>query len=345
MKTIRNKFHESVQMFELPSGGSIFLLPLEAFPGFWAYVYLVILDDYIVLIDTGSGFGKSHEHLLDGLGIVRDSYGINVELKDIGYILLTHGHIDHFGGVSRLYEHISAKIGIHPLDKLNIENIDERLSITAYRLRKFFYQAGLDDNSVDTLMDIYKASKLGFESVPVDLVYESPQQKLGPFEIMHFPGHCAGQVAIRLENFVFLGDLILSHISPHQSPEQVVGFTGLGHYLSSLDLLLTWLNGDEIGLPGHQAVIYDIPARAKEIKHLHQLRLSQILEMVRGEPKNIAQIADELFGATEGYNRILAIEEAGAHVEYLLQQGELHVANWESLNGSRGEVPFLYKRY
>ena len=38
-----------------------------------------------------------------------------------------------------------------------------------------------------------------------------------------------------------------------------------------------------------------------------------------------------LFGERSGYTRLLALEEAGAHVEYLFQRGELGIANVEEV--------------
>jgi hypothetical protein len=39
------------------------------------------------------------------------------------------------------------------------------------------------------------------------------------------------------------------------------------------------------------------------------------------------EVCQRLFGPRDGYTRLLALEEAGAHVEYLFQRGELGIAN------------------
>ena len=41
-----------------------------------------------------------------------------------------------------------------------------------------------------------------------------------------------------------------------------------------------------------------------------------------------------LFGKVGGYNVLLALEEAAAHVEYLYQRGELVASNVETLRDS-----------
>jgi hypothetical protein len=41
----------------------------------------------------------------------------------------------------------------------------------------------------------------------------------------------------------------------------------------------------------------------------------------------LVEVSKRLFGPRAGYTRLLALEEAGAHVEYLFQRGELGIAN------------------
>ena len=82
--------------FETSSGAKIHRIPLEVFPNFRAYVYIVQKDAYCVLIDAGSGTETSHENLLSGF------QQAEIRPSDLTHILLTHGDIDHFGGLSKL---------------------------------------------------------------------------------------------------------------------------------------------------------------------------------------------------------------------------------------------------
>jgi len=91
--------------FETNNGGIVHRIPLEAYPSFWVYGYLLIKDDYCILVDCGSGTEASHENLLDGLS--HFGYGPG----DLTHILFTHAHIDHYGGMSLLKPLTDAKIG------------------------------------------------------------------------------------------------------------------------------------------------------------------------------------------------------------------------------------------
>ena len=111
---------------------------------------------------------------------------------------------------------------------------------------------------------------------------------------------------------------------------------GLGHYLASLKKIEK-LDGIRLGLGGHQDPIEDVYGRIAAIRQSHDQRLQKVLDISR-EPKSIAAISRELFGNVESYHVLLALEETGAHVEYLYQRGELIAANLDEIAGQRHPV-------
>jgi len=52
----------------------------------------------------------------------------------------------------------------------------------------------------------------------------------------------------------------------------------------------------------------------------------------------VRDIALGLFGPRTGYDRILALQEAGSHVEYLARRGSLEIDNVEALLKERDPV-------
>ncbi len=164
---------------------------------------------------------------------------------------------------------------------------------------------------------------------------KSVEMKIGPFEMIHVPGHCPGHVAIKLDDIVFCGDLVLEHITPHQSPEELTPFMGVRHYLESLSVLETWAKGARLVLNGHDEPITDLPARIRDTRqHLFQ-RIHQTLEAL-SEPHTIAEVTSQVYGKIDGYNALLVIEKIGAYVEYLYQGGLLEITNPDELeNGSQ----------
>jgi glyoxylase-like metal-dependent hydrolase (beta-lactamase superfamily II) len=181
-----------------------------------------------------------------------------------------------------------------------------------------------------------------FHSVPVDFTYEAAGMRLGPFEMLHVPGHCPGEVVIRLHDILFSGDHVLLETSPHQSPEQLTLSTGLEHYLKSLEALRQWAPDVRLALGGHKAPITDLPGRIEQIRTLHIQRLQKVLDILF-EPHTIAEVSQALFGEALGYNALLAVEESGAHVEYLYQRGFLEIENLEQMTRSPIPVPIRYR--
>ena len=81
MSSLPTKTPPTFQSFETSGGARIFRIPLKVFPDLWAYAYLVLVDDYIVLIDTGSGFGHFDAHLEAGIAQARTAAGRNIRLQ------------------------------------------------------------------------------------------------------------------------------------------------------------------------------------------------------------------------------------------------------------------------
>jgi glyoxylase-like metal-dependent hydrolase (beta-lactamase superfamily II) len=327
-------------------GARIYQLPLLEFPGLWGYAYLVLAEgeggSYRVLIDAGSGFGDSNQHLEAGLTEVSNKLGFSLGLADLTHVLITHGHIDHFGGLSYVRPRTTARIGVHELDLRNLTNHAERLAIVASHLRTFLLEAGVAEERVDQLLDMYRMTKSLYRSVQVDFTYEAIGMQLGPFEFLHVPGHCAGHVAIRLHDVLFSGDHVLADTSPHQSPEQLTHSTGLDHYLKSLEALRRWSEGVRLTLGGHKEPILNLSSRIDEIQQLHAERLDKTLWLM-DEPHTIAEVSQALFGEVRGYNVLLALEEAGAHVEYLYQRGLLGIENLEEVESAVQSLPIRYR--
>jgi glyoxylase-like metal-dependent hydrolase (beta-lactamase superfamily II) len=122
MEPRAERFPHTFQTFETSEGEQIFRIPMHLFPDLWGYAYLVQMEDGLVLIDTGSGFGDSNSQLEAGFEQASKAAGRTIRFSDLRHILITHGHIDHFGGLVFLQERTDALVGIHELDMGNLTN-------------------------------------------------------------------------------------------------------------------------------------------------------------------------------------------------------------------------------
>jgi glyoxylase-like metal-dependent hydrolase (beta-lactamase superfamily II) len=166
----------------------------------------------------------------NGIGIIidpgDDGFKIYRFLKErdlkIDYIIATHGHIDHIGGVYELKEYGGAKFFLHHNDK----EIYKALPIQASYMH-------------------LKTPKIADIDIDDDLYFLSDYD----IEIIHTPGHTEGSVSIYLpyKKILFTGDLLFKE--------------GIGRYdlwggdgeklkKSILELYNT-IEDDTLVLPGH----------------------------------------------------------------------------------------------
>jgi glyoxylase-like metal-dependent hydrolase (beta-lactamase superfamily II) len=326
---------KAIQKFTTSANRTIYSFPVQSFPNLVNNIYLISDGEKRILVDCGSGLEGANGDLLAGFTAVSEQFEA-ITLADLTHILITHGHIDHFGGLPFVRQHTAAPIGIHVLDRRILSNHEERAIFASRRLAQFLESAGVSEAHQQQLMQVYLFAKRYYQSVPVQFLLEEGQPTVGDIQVFHMPGHCSGQVCLLVDDVMLTADHVLARITPHQAPESITQYTGLGHYLESLHKL-EQIPGIRLGLGGHEEVIGDVYGRVQAIRQAHEERLSKILDICRA-PKSIADISRELFGRVESYHVLLALEEAGAHVEYLYQRGELIAANLDEIEQNNHPV-------
>jgi len=325
-----------LQRFETGAGRIIFSFPARSFPTLTNNIYVIDDGEQYVLIDAGSGMERPNADLLAGFTAIGEHLGRPFSPADIGTILITHGHIDHFGGLPFLRQYTAAPAGVHVLDRRVLSNHEERMVFAYRRLETFLEGAGVSAEERVVLMSVYLFSKTYYRSTPVQFLLEEGRPTVGGFGVFHVPGHCPGQVCLLVDDVLLTADQVLSRITPHQAPESITLNMGLGHYLDSLDKVAA-LPGVRLGLGGHEDPIDDVPGRVAAIRAAHDERLGKIMDICRA-PQSIAAISRALFGHVDSYHVLLALEETGAHVEYLHQRGELMAANLEEIEATSRPV-------
>lgn len=316
-------------------GRCIYGFQVEAFPTLVANIYVIDDGSELTLIDCGSGLEASNQGILAGFEALCEQYDVSFNLSDIKRIIVTHAHIDHFGGLPFVRQHTAAPLGVHILDRRVLSNYEERVIVASQRLDTFLERAGVDQMHRQQLMGMYLFAKDVYHSTPVQFLLDEAEP-VAEMAVYHVPGHCPGQICLGVDDVLLTADHILASTTPHQAPESITLNMGLGHYLHSLDKIAA-LDDVRLALGGHEEPITNLRQRICEIRQFHEQRLQRILEIC-SQPASIVDISRTLFGKVHSYHVLLALEETGAHVEYLYQRGELLVANLQEIEQERNPV-------
>jgi glyoxylase-like metal-dependent hydrolase (beta-lactamase superfamily II) len=189
-----------------------------------AAVYLINVNGHSALVDAGCG--RSTGQLIENI------LACHVELDRIEYLLITHCHFDHTGGVKGLKDEIPQIIVVaHELEAPYLEKGDN--TVTAAR----WYGAAIQPFFVDRKIT-------GSEE---DILLEDRRIKA-----VHVPGHSPGSMVYVVESEgqkVLFGQDVHGPLEPSLKSD-------LAAYKKSLELLLS-LEAD-ILCEGHYGVINGI---------------------------------------------------------------------------------------
>jgi glyoxylase-like metal-dependent hydrolase (beta-lactamase superfamily II) len=152
----------------------VYLLPM----GF-ANAFLIEDDDGLVLIDAGYPHKEAAVfEAIRALGRTPDQ---------LRHIVFTHAHPDHIGSAAAIVRATSARTYMHPLDIPIAENggpfrpMTPAPGLLGRVLCNLFFHP---DERVDPV------------SIDQPLIPGETLPLAGGFEVIHVPGHCAGQVAL-----------------------------------------------------------------------------------------------------------------------------------------------------
>ena len=323
----------------LSDGTLIHSFPVRVFGDFTANIYVLRRGKYAALIDTGSGTPQSNADLLAGFAALSE-LGEPLAWADLSRVVITHGHIDHHGGLDFVRTLTDAPVAVHALDRPVLSAYRERIVLTSRALRAFLHEAGVDASGVAAFMDMYGAGKTRFMGDPVETVLQHGEVLDGVFRVIHTPGHCPGQICLRVGEVLLSADQVLSRTTPHLSAESITPGNGLSHYLHSLDLLDAE-EGVTLTLAGHETPIHDLRARTAAIRASHARKMERII-LVCQVPHSLQAITAQLYPRVRSYDTLLALEKVGALVEYLNARGELQVANLAQMEQDESAAP-LYQ--
>lgn len=209
------------------------------FPPFHINAYLIKINKYSILFDTGIKSNNTIET-------------IKKEIKDFGgidCIILSHGHLDHAGCAGILSNILNVPIYISFEERERIsEDFNSRVKRRIERILKIADFFGLDKKSTEREYEKIRYYENLF--YPIDVCFNIDSLNIDGLEIIKIPGHTNGSIGlfIKSERMLLSGDALLKDgISPFFDSETLID--SLKIYENSLNYL-NYLNIEKV-LPGH----------------------------------------------------------------------------------------------
>jgi glyoxylase-like metal-dependent hydrolase (beta-lactamase superfamily II) len=246
-------------------------------------------------------------------------------LRDVGRIVVTHAHIDHYGLAGRLMEVTGADLTMHTLTDLDCEKYRHPDTARARR-RDTYADHGVSEAERTDLADHLTRWLPYLHSVVEASRRLHGGEELGiggdRWEVIHTPGHSLGHVCLwsPARGLLLSGDHLLPGITPPVSFERGFDADPLRSYLDSLRRIADLRPA--LVYPGHGRPFGDVAGRIEAILRNKVRRLEAIRRAVRERPSTVTELADRLIAkAVLAHQRQLAISETLAHIAYLRWSG------------------------
>lgn len=290
--------------------------------------YLFRGRESVTLLDTGT-------HLTTGdLSAALSRIGLG--FGDIDQVVLSHGHVDHYGAALEITRHGRAKVLAHTDD---IPAVERGADAPMEAYRHYMKLTGTPKFMRLGMVPMFMWLRRLSRSCPVDqALHQDDTLVLGDYtgRIIETPGHTRGSVCVYLEDkrILFSGDHILEHITPNALPmfDQNTPFpkrSSQKEFYASLEKIKAL--EPRLIHPAHGIDMKNFKAVHTIYKDCFAERQGQILDTIRKHPGRtfytLARAHFPHLNRTRFFlDLYLAVSEIFTHVHVLVEQGDVRVS-------------------
>ncbi|MEE9607121.1 MAG: MBL fold metallo-hydrolase [Myxococcota bacterium] len=300
-------------------------------------------SDALTLIDTGVKSAESFDALRAGF----KEYGWSLE--QLGRILVTHAHPDHFGQARRLRELSGAPVYASAIEAEHMKThwlpSAQRDGATLAHFRRW----GAPDELLQKDDGGERARFARQIQDPLDadvILAEGDRVELGDFEleVIATPGHCEGHIVFYepTRRTLFSGDHLLTDITPVpllSIPKREGEPRGksLVRFMESIDRVEA-LECDVV-FPSHGDVIWDHRKLIAGYRLHHERRSLQLARQLDGGPLTPFELARRMFPKYYASQLFLVMSEVIGHLDMLVDEGAVEIEQKDGVEWARSRRP------
>jgi glyoxylase-like metal-dependent hydrolase (beta-lactamase superfamily II) len=307
-------------------------IPFNEVPNLLTANIYALGRDEITLIDAGP-------RIPGVLEFIKDSFsreGLN--FQNINRIILTHGHMDHFGLASSIKREIdhSVDIFIHPEDqwKISTEFLENEIWVHEFRVLQTL--ADIPDDDFRIL--VKKVRQYYNIAAPIDDLKTMEDNDIFygegySLQVVFTPGHDPGLCCLYEpeQKVLFSSDHIIKNLSPKPilalTRDRLINkdYKGLIAYENSLKKV-SRLNADYL-FPGHGEWIKDMHPVIKQYRQHYSERMEIVLSAVRKKEMPLYYLVRDVFPNVGAGDLFIALSEIISHLEVLVDLGRVEIIN------------------
>lgn len=273
----------------------------------------------LTLVDCGPKTPEARSALEDGL--IR----AGTRIEAVERIVLTHGHVDHFGLAATVARRSGAVVIAHEADV-------PKLAVDRWflePLRAWIAEAGFPPAVVEGLVADLRRYRQQLDPIrPTQVVRDGDRLLLadGALEVVHTPGHSQGHICLWDGDRLISGDMLLDEISPNP----LVEFDCEGRRVPTLPALVRSLRRaaalePAVAYPGHGDPLLLPARRALEVIRHHARRKEDLAGRLTGPPQTLRALVEAWFPKLDQFNLVLGLSEVMGHLDLLANEGRLVV--------------------
>lgn len=276
-------------------------------------------------IEYGSGRG-TNAYLVEGEAKILVDSGLDSEENrkflrktlekagalDLEAVILTHGHLDHYGLATYIQEETGAKVMVHEGDSEMLEDYRQYYARWFGEIFDFAVEGGFDPGILEEAKVKLMTAAFLLTKPAAYQTFRELNLMDGKVRTIHLPGHTEGSVGIVVGEIVFSGDAAI---------EGSTSVMDLKKEFESLEKLKLFRSI----YPGHER----LPISRSDIEALESHFVSRIEETLRATKggATLKEVTTALYPGIAleraPYRIILPISQAIAYLKYLEAEGHV----------------------